>query len=152
MAGTALLWEAGGGHYPALNHCCPQEAALRPLTQSTMAAVWRALSALRPHAVPRSLHTACSLHNSNRTSVTHLRRQVYGRLYPLLLVRTDGSTVHIRYKEPKKILMLPVDSSTLPEAERKARLRRQFPSKLRARQEEALEELDLEKYKKFWKK
>lgn len=47
---------------------------------------------------------------------------------------------------------LPVDSSTLPEAERKARLRRQFPSKLRAKQEEALEELDLEKYKKFWKK
>lgn len=45
-----------------------------------------------------------------------------------------------------------MDSSTLPEAERKARLRRQFPSKLRAKQEEALEELDLEKYKKFWKK
>ncbi|XP_065600885.1 large ribosomal subunit protein mL55 [Cyrtonyx montezumae] len=117
-----------------------------------MAAVWRALSALQPHALPRCLHTACSCHNSNRTSVTHLRRQVYGRLYPLLLVRTDGSTVHIRYKEPKKILMLPVDSSTLPEAERKARLRRQFPSKLQTRQEEALEELDIEKYKKFWKK
>lgn len=101
---------------------------------------------------PRCLHTACGHRNSNRTSVTHLRRQVYGRLYPLLLVRTDGSTIHIRYKEPKRILMLPVDSSTLPEAERKARLRRQFPSKLRAKQEEALEELDLEKYKKFWKK
>lgn len=109
---------------------------------------------------------------------------MYGRLYPLLLVRTDGSTIHIRYKEPKRILMvrdtaqqleiralrgvccfrccsltlpslapqLPLDSSTLPEAERKARLRRQFPSKLQAKQEEALEELDLEKYKKFWKK
>lgn len=112
-----------------------------------MAAVWRVLSALQP----RCLHTACGHRNSNRTSVTHLRRQVYGRLYPLLLVRTDGSTIHIRYKEPKRILMLPVDSSTLPEAERKARLRRQFPSKLRAKQEEALEELDLEKYKKFWK-
>ncbi|XP_042673140.1 39S ribosomal protein L55, mitochondrial [Centrocercus urophasianus] len=113
-----------------------------------MEAVWRALSALQP----RCLHTACSRHNSNRTSITHLRRQVYGRLYPLLLVRTDGSTIHIRYKEPKRILMLPLDSSTLPEAERKARLRRQFPSKLQAKQEEALEELDLEKYKKFWKK
>ncbi|XP_072186510.1 large ribosomal subunit protein mL55 isoform X2 [Excalfactoria chinensis] len=127
---------------------CPQEAAPCPLAQSTMAAVWRALSALQP----RCLHTACSHHNSNRTSITHLRRQVFGRLYPLLLVRTDGSTIHIRYKEPKRILMLPVDSSTLPEAERKARLRRQFPSKLRAKQEETLEELDLEKYKKFWKK
>ncbi|NXC46775.1 RM55 protein, partial [Penelope pileata] len=108
--------------------------------------------ASRPDAVPRCLHTASSHHNSNRTSVSHLRRRVYGRLYPLLLVRTDGSTVHIRYSEPKRILMMPLDSSTLPEAERKARLRRQFPSRAPARQEEVLEELDMEKYKKFWKK
>ncbi|NXL87465.1 RM55 protein, partial [Alectura lathami] len=109
-------------------------------------------SALRPDAIARCLHTACGHNSSNRTSVSHLRRRVYGRLYPLLLVRTDGSTVHVRYKEPKKILMLPLDSSTLPEAERKARLRRQFPSKFQVRKEEAFEELDMEKYKKFWKK
>ncbi|NXK44016.1 RM55 protein, partial [Chauna torquata] len=98
------------------------------------------------------LHTASSRSNSNRASVSHLHRRVYGRLYPLLLVRTDGSTVRIRYKEPKKILMLPLDSSTLPEAERKARLRRQFPSRFKVRQEETFEQLDLDKYKKFWKK
>ncbi|NWZ23994.1 RM55 protein, partial [Asarcornis scutulata] len=102
---------------------------------------------------PRRLHTACSLANSNRVAVSRLQRQAYGRQYPLLLVRTDGSTVHIRYKEPKKILMLPLDSNTLPEAERKARLRRQFPTKLRAKEEEdAFDKLDMEKYKKFWKK
>lgn len=55
---------------------------------------------------PRRLHTACSLANSNRVAVSRLQRQAYGRQYPLLLVRTDGSTVHIRYKEPKKILMV----------------------------------------------
>lgn len=55
---------------------------------------------------PRCLHTACSLANSNRVAVSRLQRQAYGRQYPLLLVKTDGSTVHIRYKEPKKILMV----------------------------------------------
>lgn len=50
-------------------------------------------------------------------------------------------------------LQLPLDSNTLPEAERKARLRRKFPTKLRAREEEdAFGKLDMEKYKKFWKK
>ncbi|XP_055661242.1 39S ribosomal protein L55, mitochondrial isoform X2 [Falco peregrinus] len=79
-------------------------------------------------------------------------RQLYGRLYPVLLVKTDGSTIHLRYKEPKKILMLPLDSSTLPEAERKARLRRQFPSRAKAKPEETFEAIDMETYKRFWKK
>ncbi|NXT38986.1 RM55 protein, partial [Pelecanoides urinatrix] len=90
--------------------------------------------------------------NSNRASVSHLHRQLYGRLYPVLLVKTDGSTVRLRYREPKRILMLPLDSSTLPEAERKARLRRQFPSKPKAGTEETFESIDLGTYKRFWKK
>uniref|UniRef100_A0A8B9BEE3 Mitochondrial ribosomal protein L55 n=1 Tax=Anser brachyrhynchus TaxID=132585 RepID=A0A8B9BEE3_9AVES len=126
-----------------------------------MAALRRSLSLLllqldavpRGLPTPRRLHTACIQANSNRVAVSRLQRQAYGRQYPLLLVRTDGSTIHIRYKEPKKILMLPLDSNTLPEAERKARLRRQFPTKLRAREDEdTFDKLDMEKYKKFWKK
>uniref|UniRef100_A0A8B9PLG7 39S ribosomal protein L55, mitochondrial n=1 Tax=Apteryx owenii TaxID=8824 RepID=A0A8B9PLG7_APTOW len=123
-----------------------------------MAALSRTLGALRQDAIRRWLPPARHLHassahgNSNRTSVAHIRRQVYGRLYPMLLVKTDGSTVHIRYKEPKKILMLPVDSNTLPEAERRARLRRQFPSKFKVKKEEVFEEINLDEYKRFWKK
>ncbi|XP_072710974.1 large ribosomal subunit protein mL55 [Ciconia boyciana] len=119
-----------------------------------MAAASRALSALRLDAIPRLLPllAASSRSNSNRASVSHLHRQLYGRLYPVLLVKTDGSTVRLRYKEPKRILMLPLDSSTLPEAERKARLRRQFPSKPKAGTEETFEGIDLGTYKKFWKK
>ncbi|NWW86912.1 RM55 protein, partial [Rhynochetos jubatus] len=90
--------------------------------------------------------------NSNRTSVSHLHRHLYGRLYPVLLVKTDGSTVRFRYKEPKRILMLPLDSNTLPEAERKARLRRQLPSRPKAATEETFEGIDLGTYKQFWKK
>lgn len=47
---------------------------------------------------------------------------------------------------------MPLDSSTLPEAERKARLRRHFPSKPKAKEEETFEGIDLDTYKKFWKK
>ncbi|NXH73564.1 RM55 protein, partial [Hydrobates tethys] len=90
--------------------------------------------------------------NSNRASIAHLHRHLYGRLYPVVLVKTDGSTIHLRYREPKRILMLPLDSSTLPEAERKARQRRQFPSRPKAVSEETFEGIDLGTYKRFWKK
>ncbi|XP_005527853.1 PREDICTED: 39S ribosomal protein L55, mitochondrial [Pseudopodoces humilis] len=112
----------------------------------------RALSALRLPAASRPPLAACVRSNSNRAAISHLHRQLYGRLYPVLLVSTDGSTVRLRYREPKRILMVPLDSSTLPEAERKARLRRHFPTKLKAKEEETFEGIDLETYKKFWKK
>ncbi|NWI60360.1 RM55 protein, partial [Calyptomena viridis] len=90
--------------------------------------------------------------NSNRAAISHVHRQHYGRLYPVLLVHTDGSTTHLRYWEPKRILMLPLDSKTLPEAERKARLRRQHSGKPKAKTEETFESIDMETYKQFWKK
>ncbi|KAM9287981.1 large ribosomal subunit protein mL55 isoform 1-T2 [Cariama cristata] len=119
-----------------------------------MAAASRALSTLRLDAIPKLLPplTISNRSNSNRTSVSHLHRQLYGRLYPVLLVKTDGSTIRFRYKEPKRILVLPLDSSTLPEAERKARLRRQFPSRPKAGMEETFKGIDLDTYKRFWKK
>ncbi|XP_062424678.1 large ribosomal subunit protein mL55 [Rhea pennata] len=117
-----------------------------------MATLSRTLGALWQHAVARRLHTSCARGGSNRTAVARLRRQVYGRLYPTLLVKTDGSAVRIRYKEPKRILMLPVDSNTLPEAERKARLRRQFPGRFQVQKEETFEEINLDEYQRFWKK
>lgn len=53
---------------------------------------------------PCGLHTSASQHNSNRTSIARIPRQKYARTYPVLLVRPDGSTIHIRYKEPRRIL------------------------------------------------
>uniref|UniRef100_A0A8C4PWC3 Uncharacterized protein n=1 Tax=Eptatretus burgeri TaxID=7764 RepID=A0A8C4PWC3_EPTBU len=50
--------------------------------------------------------------NSNRTSVVKHKRQVYARLYPLRLVRTDGSTITIRYPEPKRIVMVCIGCCT----------------------------------------
>ncbi|NWI99473.1 RM55 protein, partial [Crypturellus undulatus] len=100
----------------------------------------------------RSLGVSAARRDSNRASVAHVRRPVYGRLYPVLLVKLDGSTVRVRYREPKRILMLPLDSNTLPEAERRARLRRQSPGKPKGPADEAFEEVDLRRYQQFWKK
>lgn len=53
-----------------------------------------------------SFHTTTSQSNSNRCSVVRCSREKYERMYPVLLVRPDGSTINIRYKEPRRILMV----------------------------------------------
>ncbi|KAM6277359.1 large ribosomal subunit protein mL55 isoform 2-T2 [Spheniscus humboldti] len=143
-----------GGRRACRSRCRPGGYVEDPasLAWTGMAAAGRALRALRLRAVPGPPLAASSRSNSNRASVSHLHRQLYGRLYPVLLVKTDGSTVRLRYREPRRILMLPLDSSTLPEAERRARLRRQFPSRPKAGTEETFEGIDLGTYKRFWKK
>lgn len=59
-----------------------------------------------PRLCKPSLHTQVPQLSSNRTSVVRCGRQKYERLYPVMLVRPDGSTVNIRYKEPKHILVV----------------------------------------------
>ncbi|KAG6929413.1 mitochondrial ribosomal protein L55 [Chelydra serpentina] len=124
-----------------------------------MAAVSRTLGLLHQDAMHRllpiacHLHTSLSQHNSNRTSIARIQRQTYGRSYPVLLVRPDGSAIHIRYKEPRRILTMPVDINTLSEAERRARLRKRDPRRLKSKQETVLDdEFNLDDYRKFWKK
>uniref|UniRef100_A0A4W3KI07 Zgc:171480 n=1 Tax=Callorhinchus milii TaxID=7868 RepID=A0A4W3KI07_CALMI len=107
----------------------------------------RLLRAMNPsHSIPvRS--------NSNRTSVVRHGRQAYGRLYPVLLVQPDGSTINILYKEPKRILYMPVDISLLSEDERKVRMRRREAKKTKHKEEEfEEEEFKMDDYSKFWKK
>nr|6NU2_m Chain m, 39S ribosomal protein L55, mitochondrial [Homo sapiens] len=45
--------------------------------------------------------------DSSRASLTRVHRQAYARLYPVLLVKQDGSTIHIRYREPRRMLAMP---------------------------------------------
>lgn len=73
-------------------------------------------SALRLPAVSRLPLTACVRSNSNRAAICHLHRQLYGRRYPVLLVSTDGSTVRLRYSEPKRILMVRAQRGWRPRA------------------------------------
>ncbi|XP_062951366.1 large ribosomal subunit protein mL55 [Cynocephalus volans] len=125
-----------------------------------MAAMGSLLGLLRQSAmkaatpVPHHLHTSSWWADSNRALLTRVRRQAYARLYPVLLVRQDGSTIHIRYREPRRILVMPIDLDTLSPEERRARLRRR-EAQLRPRKEEEpepVDSFDVEHYRQFWTK
>lgn len=42
--------------------------------------------------------------NSNRASITKIRRNQYARMYPTLIVQPDGSTLRIRHNTPELII------------------------------------------------
>ncbi|XP_029988936.1 large ribosomal subunit protein mL55 [Sphaeramia orbicularis] len=100
-----------------------------------------------------SLHTHTPQLNSNRTSVVRCGRQSYERLFPVTLVRPDGSAIRIRYKEPRRILMMPVDLSTLSEEERRDRQKKREVKKTTEEKVVYYEDdFKADKYRRFWKK
>ncbi|KHJ48833.1 hypothetical protein D918_01138 [Trichuris suis] len=62
-------------------------------------------------------------------SLGKVKRKIYRRLYPVMMVLPDGSAIMVRYNEPRQIIKLPVDLSTLSEAERRERLAARRPTK-----------------------
>ena len=56
----------------------------------------------------RSVAAKCYIsqcrHNSNRAAVTRVHRHNFPLLYPTMVVLPDGSTINIRYKEPRSII------------------------------------------------
>lgn len=42
--------------------------------------------------------------SSKSAAVTKIHRTLYCRMYPTLLVQPDGSTINIRYHEPRQII------------------------------------------------
>ena len=69
--------------------------------------------------------------NSYRASIGKISRPVYSRLYPVRLVKPDGSAINIKYHEPIGIIKLPFDLNKLDEVDRKHRLlKRQMSNKL----------------------
>ncbi|MBZ3877010.1 39S ribosomal protein L55, mitochondrial [Sciurus carolinensis] len=122
-----------------------------------MAAVGSLLGLLQQSVVKTTAPRACHLHtsswlaDSSRAFLTRLRRQAYARLYPVLLVKQDGSTIHIRYREPRRMLTMPLDLDALSPEERRARLQKR-EAQLRHKEEEPdlADDFDAERYRQFW--
>ncbi|XP_069815245.1 large ribosomal subunit protein mL55 [Dendropsophus ebraccatus] len=116
------------------------------------------LSAL-PGSALRSL-TCCQLHtsvrsqNSNRACIGRSGRTTFLRSYPVVLVQPDGSTITIQYKEPRRMLIMPIDITSLSEEERKARLRQRNQAQRSStkKEQEVYDDISLEEYSQFWRK
>ncbi|XP_008250899.1 large ribosomal subunit protein mL55 [Oryctolagus cuniculus] len=117
---------------------------------SPLGLLWRtAMKTAAPR--PRGLHVSPWWADSSRASLSRLRRQAYARLYPVLLVKQDGSTIHIRYREPRRMLLMPLDLDTLSPEQRRARLHKRG-AQLRPKEEdpELADDFDVERYRRFW--
>ncbi|KAM5157818.1 large ribosomal subunit protein mL55 [Mantella aurantiaca] len=99
------------------------------------------------------LHTSPEAHGANRVSIVSCRRTTHLRTYPVLLVQEDGSTITVHYKEPRRLLTMPIDITKLPEEERRARQRlREQSKKVPTEKKEIYADISLDQYQKFWKK
>ncbi|XP_035987571.1 39S ribosomal protein L55, mitochondrial [Fundulus heteroclitus] len=105
-------------------------------------------------AAPASfLHSHAAQLSSNRTSVVRCGRQRYERQYPVLLVRPDGSAVSIRYPEPRRLLLMPVNLSTLSNEERRARQKRREVKKTKTQTVDLYEDdFKMDNYSHLWEK
>lgn len=90
--------------------------------------------------------------NCHVASVTKIHRKTYERMYPTLLIQPDGSSIVIKYHEPRQIIRLPINLATLSEADRKARLLARRPRSKIKIEEEIEDGFDAKRYLKFIKK
>lgn len=123
-------------HSPRLINNFWQLLLLEPAQRVTSCVVWQPFRCL----------------NSNIASITKVHRKMYARLYPTAVILPDGSSISIRYYEPRKIIKLPLDLSTLNEAERMARLERRKPKKKVKIEEDIEDDFDARKYVHLLKK
>ncbi|XP_030852222.1 39S ribosomal protein L55, mitochondrial [Strongylocentrotus purpuratus] len=114
----------------------------------------RCMKALLLNRFPANISYSLNLVrcNSNRAAIAKTNRKVYSRMYPTLVVNTDGSTFRIKYGEPRKILKLPVDVNMLAADEKKIRLARYQPKKKVKIEDDLDDNFDANRYKHLWNK
>ncbi|CAK9294144.1 unnamed protein product [Gordionus sp. m RMFG-2023] len=84
--------------------------------------------------------------NSNFASICKVHRKIYPRFYPTVLVNSDGSSYNIRYFEPRKIIKLPLDLTTLSDEEKQIRLAKMRPKIVLTHKEEISNRISSMKY------
>ncbi|GFS37243.1 39S ribosomal protein L55, mitochondrial [Nephila pilipes] len=90
-------------------------------------------------------------HNSNRTCIVKIGREKYCRMYPVTVVNSDGSSITIRYHEPRKIINLPMDTSQLTPEEFQKHLNRKKVQEKVVIEEQPEDDFDINRYSHLWK-
>ncbi|KAE8573973.1 large ribosomal subunit protein mL55 [Halyomorpha halys] len=89
------------------------------------------------HNFSKVFHGSKCCLSSASAAITRIHRRDYLLQYLTKVVLSDGSSITVRYHEPKQIIHLPLDLSTLSEAEAKARIDKRRPrTKVKIRDEE----------------
>jgi large subunit ribosomal protein L55 len=57
--------------------------------------------------------------NANRAAVTKIKRARFQYLYSTTLVQPDGSTIQVKYPEPRVLIRLPLDPETATPAQKR---------------------------------
>ncbi|XP_045617891.1 large ribosomal subunit protein mL55 [Procambarus clarkii] len=105
------------------------------------------------HRAVRSFSTSAKTNiNCHRASIARIGRLTYARMYPTIMVQSDGSTITIRYHEPRKIIKMPLDLTTLTEAERRKRLESRKPKIKVVIEDDVDDDFKLDSYEHLWKK
>ncbi|XP_040289296.1 39S ribosomal protein L55, mitochondrial [Bufo bufo] len=124
-------------------------------TRSTITTLLSALPGSALRCLGRSqFHISVTQQTSNRACIGRSGRTTYLRSYPVLLVQPDGSTITVQYKEPRRMLIMPIDITTLSEDERKTRLRQRNQARKSGakKEKEVYDDFSLQEYSQFWKK
>ncbi|XP_053670093.1 39S ribosomal protein L55, mitochondrial [Anopheles nili] len=90
--------------------------------------------------------------SSNTAAIVKVHRSVYARRYPTLMVMPNGATINLSYHEPRRIIKLPLDLSTLSETERKARLEKRKPKQKIRIEDDVEDTFNANKYLRYIKK
>lgn len=91
---------------------------------------------------------------SNKSAlISKTKREYYLRTYPTTVVEPDGSSYTIRYQEPRRIIKLPLDVTTLtPEELTELMYKRKPKQKVDYVVQEKTDSFEPDKYVKFLKK
>jgi len=117
----------------------------------------RQLSSCYKHQIPQLLSKQNQLSfcqqtrqlNANRVAVTKVKRARYQYLYPTTLVQPDGSTIQVKYPEPRVLIRLPLDPETATEAQKRTIQLIRSPKQTLNVVEDTGEVFDPSKYLKF---
>uniref|UniRef100_A0A224Z819 Ribosomal protein L55 n=1 Tax=Rhipicephalus zambeziensis TaxID=60191 RepID=A0A224Z819_9ACAR len=89
---------------------------------------------------------------SNMSFISRVKRATYVRQYPTVLVQPDGSTITVRYHEPRSLIKLPLKFEELTPEEQQLVLVKRKPPEVVVIQEELEDNFDSQRYLKFIKK